>query len=178
VDDDCYVNVAGMLEYHSQHLDQPFYYGGFVNSFTLAPESYQHKYYAPYAQQGTVFMSRQVAETVAREIGLIKPLAQADATLGHFLASYSNGKPQHNDRFVGDIEKTYFDIASPLVVKGCDEETMRSLARGEPLIGRAKEMKTRGIFVDPYPKDPIPECYGVDGKDGCNFPLKMLDAEH
>jgi len=151
-----------------------FVYAGFVNSFTLAPDTYGHKYYAPFAEAGTILMSRAVTELIAREIGLVQPLPRFDATIANFLAAFINGAPQHIDGFVPNIANTYDDIASPIIVLGADPDVMKALSEGRPLIGANKEMETRGIYVNPYPKDEDPACN--DGKGGCDVSKLRLQS--
>jgi hypothetical protein len=152
-------------------------YAGFVNSFELAPESYHHKYFAPFVQSGTILMSRAVTELIARELGQVTTFPRFDATIGHFLVPFSDGKPTHIDKFVPNIKNTYEDVVDPVLVLGADEETMKTLNSGMPLPGFHKEMETRGIFIHPFPKDDQPECHGIAG-EGCDFPnLRMVDAE-
>jgi len=169
-DDDAFISVGRLLSFCDSNMDKPFFYSGFVNSFERAPEDYQHKYFAPFAQQGTIVLSRKVVELVAREIGLIRPLARGDTTLGHFLFPYMNGKPVHDGRFVANIKNVYSEIADPIVVKGVSPEVMMALARGEPLPAQTEEMKTRGMFIDPHPKDDFPECDSIEGVSRCNLP--------
>lgn len=182
--DDAYVNIERLEtlcdNLLGSHKDggEAFVYAGFVNSFGAAPESYHHKYFAPFAQSGTILVSRSVTSLLAREIGQAVILPNVDATIGHFLVPFKDGKPVHIEKFVPDIKNTYEDVVDPIVVLGVDEETMRTLHAGNPLPGFHKEMETRGIFIDPHPKDDYPECNGIGG-EGCNMSsaLRLLDAD-
>lgn len=181
--DDAFVNLIRLEDLCTSFLGanqtggEAFVYAGFVNSFAIAPDSYHHKYFAPFAQSGTILMSRAASDLLAREIGQINPLTRYDATIGHFLAPFKDGKPVHVDKFVPDIKNTYEDVVDPILVLGVEASVMQSLFVGEPLAGFHKEMETRGIFIDPHPKDDYPECHGIGG-EGCDFPnLRMIDAE-
>jgi hypothetical protein len=185
-EDDSFVSLFNLLPYLESHSSTKFFYGGFVNSFTEAPLSYQHKYFAPFAEQGTIVLSSQVVELLAQELGEAKPLSRFDATISHFLAPFTFGKPVHDQHFIGNIKNVYSAVQDPIVINHVDPEILRVLST--PTIGsdgkvtspalpaQVEEMQSRSIFIDPHPKDQQPECDAMGG--GCNSPsAKMMNAE-
>jgi hypothetical protein len=91
VDDDSFVNIANLLDLHSHHKSEAFFYAGSINgsaqiirtkkieplcgncqsimfkiivkfSFERADQGYQHKYYAPFAELGTILLSTDLVE--------------------------------------------------------------------------------------------------------------------
>jgi hypothetical protein len=169
VEDDSFVSIPRLLSLCQQNKNSPFFYGGFVNSFEAAPLSYEHKYYAPFVQQGTILISKNVVEVLAREIGLVTALPKWEATIANFLVSFSNGKPIHIDQFIGTLKNVYSVVPAPIVVNDMTPELMRLLNSGAPLPAQAEEMSTRGIFIDPHPKDYYKECDSLKG-ESCSFP--------
>jgi len=182
VDDDGYVNIPNLLDFHDVHKSDKLFYSGGINSFERASDDYQHKYFAPFAELGSIILSADVIELLSREFGVMKQYPRPDITIGHFLMPYL--KPFNSNQFIAKLDSVYTEIGSPITISHIDAELMKYLStpilvNGKyvypPLPAQVQEMESRSVFIDPHPKDDYPECDNLSsGK--CNFSnLKMID---
>eukprot|EP00301_Raphidiophrys_heterophryoidea_P019062 c4046_g1_i1.p1 GENE.c4046_g1_i1~~c4046_g1_i1.p1 ORF type:complete len:381 (-),score=79.05 c4046_g1_i1:55-1161(-) len=181
--DDCFVSLYNLKNLCDNTISKQFFYGGFVNSFEKAPQDYGHSYYAPYVDGRTILISADIIELIALELPHIQPLTAGDATLGHFLRTYEQGKPQHFPSFVPNFKKTYSAIDSIVVAGRVDEATMRFLSNPVVVAGKwttptlppqTTEFNSRTVYVDPHPKGNEPAC---DGFENARCSLNALKAQ-
>jgi len=183
--DSSFVSIANLDEYLSTKPKGQLFYSGFVNSFENAPNGYGHDQYAPFVVDGTIVLSRESVELLAREFDLIKELPRADATLGSFFMTFDEAKPLHNNSFVAVVQNVYFPLQYPIIVNNCPKPMMIALSlppldkNGKPLppipVPAQTNIATTQISIDPIPSGPEPACGDYMGSDCSMDALRAIN---
>jgi len=182
--DDTFVSMYNLLEFCKENEGKPYFYGGYVNRYEVAPVSFHHKYYTPFVESGTIIIGSETAELMSKYLTLLKHLPRYDATLGYFLSTYDVITPTHDSRFIPALDKVYEAVPNVIAINHVTPEQMLAFSKAKCSEGKCetpglpaqvKEFKSTYVYVDPYPKGPIPEC---DGSAKCALDaLKAMEDQ-
>jgi hypothetical protein len=165
--DTAFVSLMNLEHFCIENEQRKFLYTGSVNSYEKAPDYMENRYYTPFVQFGTMVVSQEVVELLARELASIRQLPRVDATIGAFLMTYEGGKAVHDKRFVASPKNTYEAVESPIIVNEMSLYDMMTLSKPALVNGhyetpavpaKVEELTTRQIMINPHPTDAEPAC--------------------